>query len=678
MLYKIVLAILFSSSLSLYAAIEDGEHFSKTFNQTRKYRVFLPASYEEDKTSRYPVIYYCHGMGGRYAWDAYDKDSLGNYPNVSEFLEFTQKNDALIVCVDGYIGIPSKEYREGILYKTRPYYDQIQSNYRYQKYMEQGKGYRFAHYIRELIFHIDTTYRTKAMPQYRAVSGLSMGGHSALFMSANNPHLFKSVSGFCHSTAMNAVGLQPYRTSVLVYDLWRNFDNVSVRISTNTMDYLSFYIRHLKEFYRSTGLDCDFHVAEFWRHFAVDIDSQFLYHLETFKTEKVKPSNFSHVNLYPEFDFWGYAVKTNKAEPGWTVFENVNRSGFNVHSTQHFRFRVPISNYKVIVKTPGIYRKKTKYLVTDYDFNKGKIKKRKIKTDKAGRLKIKTSSGLGHAIGIVESGKQAIVTPWPFEFNTTLFIEEGRDTSLPLILVNKGNKKADKISVQVSTLTPWINVLKPVVTVKSIASGKAVTLKDCIKLNVRHETDIPVGAVIIKVMTDDNPMGEILKVPVHAMRSPIPTIEHENIIIADGRSLVLKNFAGRRFNGEGRVLDINVQAGTGNGNGIPEQGEKIVIFVRDSVGIVPQDTNSHHLVYYVAPVKGLKQGELYTYKYPKDVDNRYNRTQVPLGSIIEILPDFKPGARLLTVRRLEKTTIMEGSRNNVDEFRCRYGIIELK
>jgi S-formylglutathione hydrolase FrmB len=49
-------------------------------------------------------------------------------------------------------------------------------------------------FINEFITHIDATYRTRAMKQYRAIAGLSMGGYGSLVMATKHPSLFSAAA----------------------------------------------------------------------------------------------------------------------------------------------------------------------------------------------------------------------------------------------------------------------------------------------------------------------------------------------------------------------------------------------------------------------------------------------------------------------------------------------------
>jgi len=95
-------------------AFKDEKHFSKTFHETRYFRVFTPPDYDpEDTAKRYPVIYYFHGCGGSYKKSGtYSYADYGltspktlnrpdrpdyTYPNNADFENFTLEHDVIIV-----------------------------------------------------------------------------------------------------------------------------------------------------------------------------------------------------------------------------------------------------------------------------------------------------------------------------------------------------------------------------------------------------------------------------------------------------------------------------------------------------------------------------------------------------------------------------------------------------
>ena len=52
----------------------DAYFYSEAFATERWYRIYLPKNYSSAQHLQYPVVYYFHGYGGRYKWDAYALD----------------------------------------------------------------------------------------------------------------------------------------------------------------------------------------------------------------------------------------------------------------------------------------------------------------------------------------------------------------------------------------------------------------------------------------------------------------------------------------------------------------------------------------------------------------------------------------------------------------------------
>jgi S-formylglutathione hydrolase FrmB len=126
--------------------------------------VVKPDSYS-DATRRFPTVYLLHGYSGSYAsW------VLG----IPELNEQADQLNILIVCPDGGYG--------------SWYFDSpIDTSYKYE-----------THVSSEVIPFIDSHYRTLAAPEFRAVTGFSMGGHGALYLALRHLDLFGaagSISG---------------------------------------------------------------------------------------------------------------------------------------------------------------------------------------------------------------------------------------------------------------------------------------------------------------------------------------------------------------------------------------------------------------------------------------------------------------------------------------------------
>lgn len=135
------------------------EVYSKSMDKNLKAAVTTPSSYRSD-TKNYPVLYLLHGGSGAFSdW----------HRNVSEkgLVERMAEQYELIIVTPG-VG-PASYYYDS------PMLDSV----RYETYI-----------IAELIPFIDQTFRSLAQKDSRAITGLSMGGHGAITLSAKHPELF--------------------------------------------------------------------------------------------------------------------------------------------------------------------------------------------------------------------------------------------------------------------------------------------------------------------------------------------------------------------------------------------------------------------------------------------------------------------------------------------------------
>ncbi len=119
--------------------------------------VITPDSYAASDTSRYPTVYLLHGYSGDY------RDWVVKAPEV---IALADQHQVVIVCPDG--GYNS-------WYLDSP----LQDSSQYETHVAQ-----------EIIAFMDTTYRTIANRTGRAITGLSMGGHGALFLALRHPDTF--------------------------------------------------------------------------------------------------------------------------------------------------------------------------------------------------------------------------------------------------------------------------------------------------------------------------------------------------------------------------------------------------------------------------------------------------------------------------------------------------------
>ncbi len=157
------------SSSGFYAigrVIEGVKMESNILRSDVRYAVYLPPDYDIS-TRAYPVIYLLHGFSD----------------NETGWIQFGEVQQSL---------------DRGIANRNIPPVIVVMPDGKNSWYLndESGKN-RFEDMIfNEFIPFIDKTYRTRAVKEYRAVSGLSMGGYGSLLWSLNHPDIFSACAAF--------------------------------------------------------------------------------------------------------------------------------------------------------------------------------------------------------------------------------------------------------------------------------------------------------------------------------------------------------------------------------------------------------------------------------------------------------------------------------------------------
>jgi S-formylglutathione hydrolase FrmB len=136
------------------------------------YCVLLPASYDSEKSRKYPVLYFLHGLGENEQALA----GSGAMNIVDDLREQHRLGDFLIVTPDG----------------GRSFYvNSRDGKIRYEDFL-----------LQEFIPFIEKRYRIQAGRSTRGIAGVSMGGYGAFHTALQHPELFGSVSA--HSAMLFA------------------------------------------------------------------------------------------------------------------------------------------------------------------------------------------------------------------------------------------------------------------------------------------------------------------------------------------------------------------------------------------------------------------------------------------------------------------------------------------
>lgn len=136
---------------------------SKTIDGEVSYHIYLPPQYDEQSSRRFPVIYWLHGLGGN------QRGGTGTFgARAEEAIREGTLPPAIVVFVNGMVSSFYCDWADG----RRPVESVI---------------------IKDLIPHVDQTYRTIAKREGRLIEGYSMGGYGAGHLGFKYPELFGAV-----------------------------------------------------------------------------------------------------------------------------------------------------------------------------------------------------------------------------------------------------------------------------------------------------------------------------------------------------------------------------------------------------------------------------------------------------------------------------------------------------
>ncbi|MEE0978047.1 MAG: alpha/beta hydrolase family protein [Muribaculaceae bacterium] len=137
-------------------AVVNTKHLATPMKAT----VLLPDSALKNPDAKFPTVYLLNGFSGDY------RNWIERVPRIKEL---SNRYGLILVMPDG----------RDSWYWDSPIDPQMQ--------ME-------SFFVKDLVPYIDANYPTKGTADQRAISGLSMGGHGALWLGMRHPELFKSAA----------------------------------------------------------------------------------------------------------------------------------------------------------------------------------------------------------------------------------------------------------------------------------------------------------------------------------------------------------------------------------------------------------------------------------------------------------------------------------------------------
>jgi S-formylglutathione hydrolase FrmB len=129
-----------------------------------EYSLYLPPDYDQSNR-KYPILYLLHG----YSDDETGWTQFGEVKAIADKQLRKQEMTAMVIAMPD----------AGVSW----YINSADGKVKWEDF-----------FIKEFIPHIESTYRCRTEKRYRAISGLSMGGHGTLIMAIKHPELFSAAA----------------------------------------------------------------------------------------------------------------------------------------------------------------------------------------------------------------------------------------------------------------------------------------------------------------------------------------------------------------------------------------------------------------------------------------------------------------------------------------------------
>ncbi len=575
----------------------DTTHYSKVFGHNKYYRIYLPDDYHKTE-KRYPVIYFFHGWGGRYFKD---DNALINYVGLQSVVDSLH---LILAMWDGNIDT----------LEPRPYNVGEHKDIKFQVQMKD--------YLPELVNHIDSTYRTLPDRQHRGMIGFSMGGFMSLFLAGKYPDMFTAAVSFAGSPEF-FVGYPDNQTFYKVRYLFGNLFQIHFRQYNGEKDILHYLNEEVRAGAQWQGYPLQY--KSFHGGHMIDkpgetkVFGEAMQFLDScFALKPIAPHHWSHLDLYADFDVWDYHVTSAKNKPGWIYLRNVDKNGFDLSAKKWLPAGPDIEIDSLRLQTAPLYIPGKKMKIVLYNKQKKILSETTQVVDKEGHLsfffkqfKDPVSIGIYDeddepsmvCVGYeIDNGKSMLHSPGSQQISFSFFNRGAPPKQTRKITVQLFTNDKD---VQVSkneltiTLTPTNRIINTIpITITSKKSPPPHAEPSEIRFSMKFSTSSETGN---KVREDE----DYVVIPV-LYNAPL----FDSVQIDDGRIVRDSTF------------------GSGNGNGIAEAGEKIMIY-----------SKTHRLRLYTEDPWVIKEEE--TIK-DEVLHSRWPDGFV-LSSVIAISPDCPKG-----------------------------------
>ncbi|MCU1232304.1 MAG: putative esterase [Candidatus Solibacter sp.] len=373
----------------------------------------------------------------------------------------------------------------------------------------------FPLYFPELAERIDGTFRTIADRDHRGVTGSGIAGFYAIWQASKCPDLVGSASSAGAATEA-AVGPRGFDLESALDEVYYTLDPVRIRQSASSA---------------TVAATLDFHMAAFAHPLP-------------------KPASFSHIDPYPNFGVWNWEVVSDRRWPGFTVFENVSRSGFRSSVREWVSGGAVLPNVKLTITSPKLYTPSTVYAVQYIRLRDGSVRKATQKSDAQGRL-IFELNGEEYEVGV---GAAPVIAVSGVEIANAAWATAGQPVQLRLKFWNKGGAKSATSILKWTSSSPGVKISAGASRLYGLAPGESANLT----VACTFERAAVSG---VRIMATDGAMTVSFDLPVFPAAEAMADYR-----IADGTTMA----------------PYTRPLGEGNGDGHAAPGESFALLIPDS------------------------------------------------------------------------------------------------
>jgi len=184
--------------------------------------------------------------------------------------------------------------------------------------------------------------------------------------------------------------------------MYKNYGGVKVRLNYGDKDYIRGYHEDLNRIWPELMSNYEWKIYDA-AHSTCGLGEMFGFLQKAFESPLARPSQWDHIDVYPDFSVWGYDVRTDRNIPGFTILENVDRRGFKCSVREFLPTGELLPFVNVSITTSPAYEKNAEYVIQDIDTRSLKNTQQIIRSDNQGKLIIQLN-GSSHEIGINKKG----------------------------------------------------------------------------------------------------------------------------------------------------------------------------------------------------------------------------------------------------------------------------------